>query len=117
MVVDEKGSDADAYTEADERGRHDAPGWSDIDDGWVVLRHINYLRIGGLNRVYGLTRGLLDINLLLRVAAQGSGGVGLRAETLDGRSYFRLIGCDSLTDCGVVVDMFGHHLEHCRKGD
>jgi hypothetical protein len=117
MIVDEKCSDTDAYAEADERGCHDAAGWSDIDDGWVVLRHVDNLRIGGLNFVYGLAGGLLDINLLLRIAAQGSGGVGLRAETLNGRGYFGLIGCDCLTDCRVVVDVLGHHLEHCRKGD
>jgi hypothetical protein len=60
---------------------------------------------------------LLHINLLLRIAAQGSRGIGLRAETLDGRCYFGLIGCDGLADCSVVVDVFGHHLEHSWKGD
>jgi hypothetical protein len=117
MVVDEECSDAYAYTKADERRCHDAAGWSDVDDGWVVLRHIDNLRIGRLNGVDRLTGGLLDVNLLLRIAAQGSRGVGLRAETLDGRGYLGLIGCDGLTDCRVVVDVFGHHLEHGGKGD
>jgi hypothetical protein len=117
MIVDEERSDADADTKADERCCHNSTSRSDIDDGWVVLRHIDNLRIGWLNRVYGLTGGLLDIDLLLRVAAQSSRGVGLRAETLDGGGYFGLIGCDCLTDCCVVIDVFRHHLEHCWKGD
>jgi hypothetical protein len=117
MIVDEESSDADAYAEADERRCHNTAGRPDIDFGWVVLRHVDNLRIGRLNFVYGLAGGLLDINLLLRIAAQGSGGIGLRAKTLNGRGYLGLVGCDCLTDCRVVIDVLGHHLEHCRKGD
>jgi hypothetical protein len=84
MIVDEKRSDADAYAEADERRCHNTAGRPDIDFGWVVLRYVDNLRISGLNGIDGLTGGLLDINLLLRIAAQGSGGIGLRAKTLNG---------------------------------
>jgi hypothetical protein len=83
-VADQQSPDADANPEGDERCRHDGAGtWSDIDDSGVILRHVDNLRVGGLNRVYGLTRFLLYLNLLLRSAAQGSRGIGLRTETLD----------------------------------
>ena len=83
-VVDQQSPDADANPEGEERCRHDrSRTWSDVDDSGVILRHVNYLRVRGLNRIYGLARFLLYLNLLLRSAAQGSRGIGLRTETLD----------------------------------
>jgi hypothetical protein len=70
-----------------------------------------------LNDVDGLIVGLLDFYSLLLVGAEGSGGVGLTAEALDGSGYFGLIGGHGLADRGVVVDVVRHHLEDGGEGD
>jgi hypothetical protein len=118
MIIGDKSTDTDADAEADEGRCHNgACSWPDVDNCWVVLRHVDNLRVGGLNDVYGLTRGLLHLNLLLLIAAQSSRRVGLRAQALDGGGDFGLIGRNRLPDRRVVIDVLRHHLEHGRKGD
>jgi hypothetical protein len=117
LVVGDEESDADAYSEGDERGCYDGAGAGcDVDDGGVVLRDIDDLWLGGLNDVDGLIGDLLDFNLLLLVGAEGSGGVGLAAQALDGCGDFCLVGRHGLADGGVIVDVVGHHLKHGREG-
>jgi hypothetical protein len=117
LVVGDEESNADAYSEGDERGRNDGAGAGrDVDGGGVVLRDVDYLRLSGLNDVDGLIGDLLDFNLLLLVGAEGSGGVGLAAEALDGCGDLGLVGGHGLADGGVVVDVVGHHLKHGWEG-
>ena len=118
LVVGEQDANADTDSEGDERGCDDGAGAGRrVDDGGVVLRHVDDLRIGGLDDVDGLAGDLLDFNLLLLIAAERSGGVGLRAKALDGGSYLCLIRRHGLADRGVVVDVVRHHLKHGREGD
>jgi hypothetical protein len=73
LVIGDEESDADAYSEGDERGCYDSAGaGGDVDDGGVVLRDVDDLRLGGLNDVDGLIGDLLDFDLLLLVGAEGS---------------------------------------------
>ena len=73
LIVGDEESDTDADSEGDERGRDDGAGTGgDVDDGGVVLRDVDDLRLGGLNDVDGLIGDLLYFNLLLLVGAEGS---------------------------------------------
>jgi hypothetical protein len=118
LVVGEQDANADADSEGDERGCDDGAGAGrSVDDGGIVLRHVNDLRIGRLNDVDGLAGDLLDFDLLLLIAAERSGGVGLGPKALDGSSHLSLIGRRGLADRGVVVDVIRHHLKHGREGD
>jgi hypothetical protein len=118
LVIGYQESDADAYSEGDERGCDDGAGaGGNVDDGGVVLRDVDDLRIGRLNDVDGLIGDLLHLNLLLLVGAKGSSGIGLAAQALDGGSHLGLVGRHRLANCGVVVDMVRHHLEHGGEGD
>jgi hypothetical protein len=73
LVVRDQESDADTYAEGDERGCYDgACARGDVDDGGIVLRDVNDLRIGRLNDVDGLVGDLLHLNLLLFIAAERS---------------------------------------------
>jgi hypothetical protein len=93
LIVGEQDADADTDSEGDERGRDDGAGAGrSVDDGGIVLRHVNDLRIGRLNDVDGLAGDLLDFDLLLLIAAERSGGVGLGAEALDRGGHLCLIG-------------------------
>jgi hypothetical protein len=67
-LTDQQGRNAYAEAKSDERRGSDAA-TPRVDHSWVVLRHVNDLRIGGLNGVDGLARVLLHIHLLLLVAA------------------------------------------------
>jgi hypothetical protein len=72
LVIGYQEPNADAYSEGDERGCDDGAGTgSNVDDGGIVLRDVNYLRIGRLNDVDGLIGDLLHFNLLLLVGAEG----------------------------------------------
>jgi hypothetical protein len=118
MVIGDKSADTDAYTEGDQRCcDNGARSWPDVDDRWIVLRHVDNLWVGGLNDICGLTGGLLHLDLLLLIAAQGSRRIGLRAQPLDGRCDFGLIGGNRLPDRCVVIDVLRHHFEHRRKRD
>ena len=118
MVIGYQESDADAYSEGDERGCDDGAGaGGDVDDGGVVLRDVDDLRIGRLNDVDGLIGDLLHLNLLLLVGAEGSCGIGLAAQALDGSGHLGLVGRHRLANGGVVVDVVRHHLEHGGEGD
>lgn len=81
------------------------------------MRDVDDLRLGRLNDVDGLTGDLLDLDGLLLVGAEGSCGVGLAAEALDGCGDFLLVGRHRLADCGVVVDVVRHHLKDGGEGD
>lgn len=117
-VINQQSPYADADSEADERRRHNGTRtWSSVDHRRVILGYVNDLWVYGLNGVYGLTIGLLHINLLLLVAAQGARSIGLRAQPLDRGGYLGLIGRDRLSNRGVVVDVLCHHLQHSREGD
>lgn len=71
LVIRDQESDADTDAEGDERGCYDgACAGGDVDDGGIVLRDVNDLRIGRLNDVDGLACDLLDLNLLLLIAAE-----------------------------------------------
>ena len=73
LVVGDEESDAYAYSEGDERGCDDGAGArGGVDDGGVVLRDVDDLRLRGLNDVDGLTGDLLYLDLLLLVGAEGS---------------------------------------------
>jgi hypothetical protein len=118
LVVGDQESDADGCSEGDERGCDDGSGGGTcVDDGGVVLRDVDDLRLGGLNDVDGLIGDLLNLNRLLWIGAEGSGGVSLAAQALDGSGDFGLIGGHCLPDGGVVVDVVGHHLKHGGEGD
>ena len=81
------------------------------------MRDVHDLRLGGLNNVDGLIGDLLYFDLLLLVGAEGSCGVGLTAEALDGCGAFLLVGRHRLADCGVVVNVVRHHLKDGGEGD
>ena len=73
LVVGDEESDADAYSEGNQRGCDDGAGaGGNVDDGGVVLRDVDDLRIGRLNDVDGLIGDLLHLNLLLLVGAERS---------------------------------------------
>jgi hypothetical protein len=118
MVIRNQGSDTDTNSEGNERRRDDSacarPG---IDHGGVILRHIDHLWTGGLNRIDGLASGLLDVDLLLCIAAQRSRGICLGAQTLDGSGYLCLVGRHGFPDGRVVVYVLRHHLEDGGEGD
>src|SRR5262249_9791963 len=94
------GADRDSYAEADESrgnrvtgginrsriGRHHVG--HAVYQGWVVLRHVYDLRIGGLNHDH-LRRLLHDFDL--RVALQRALGLGLRTQGLYGGHHRRLL--------------------------
>ncbi len=75
------------------------------------------MRLGGLNDVDGLVGDLLNFDCLLLIGAEGSCGVGLAAEALDGCGDFGLVGRHCLADGGVVVDVVRHHLEDGGEGE
>jgi hypothetical protein len=52
---------------------------------------------------------------LLRIAAQRARCVGLSAQALNGVGNCRLIGRESIPDCGVIVNVLRHHVEDLRK--
>ena len=55
LVVGDQESDADAYSEGNERGCYDGAGaGGNVDNGGVVLWDVDDLRIGRLNDVDGL---------------------------------------------------------------
>ena len=106
LIIGHQESDADAYSEGDERGCDNGAGArGNVDDGGVVLRDVDDLRIGRLDDIDGLIGDLLHLNLLLLVGAKGSSGIGLAAQALDGCSHLGLVGRHRLANCGVVVDM------------
>jgi hypothetical protein len=91
---------------------HDT-GWrSDVNDGWIVDRYINHLRVGRLNYVDRLAGRLLHLHLLLLIALQVPRGVRLVPQSLDRSTHCALIRRKRLPDGGVVVDVLRHHVEH-----
>jgi hypothetical protein len=118
LVARDQSSDTNTDTEGDKRRCHNsARTWRSVDHRRVVLRDIDHLRIGRLNHIDRLTGNLLDLDLLLFIAAQRSRGVGLGAQTLDGGSYLRLVGVHSLPNRRVIVNVIRHHLDHGRERD
>ena len=66
-------SDANAYSEGDQRGcDYGAGGGRNVDDSGVVLGDVDDLWIGGLDDVDGLVGDLLDFDSLLFIAAECS---------------------------------------------
>jgi hypothetical protein len=83
MVAGDERSDTDTDSEADERCSHDgARTGCGVNHGGVILRDVHNLRVSRLNDVNGL-RTLLHLDLQLLIAAQSSGGIGLRAQPLN----------------------------------
>ena len=73
LVVGYQRTDSDSCTEGDESCCYDrACAGRSVDDGGVVLRDVDDLRLGGLNDVDGLIGDCLDFDLLLLVGAEGS---------------------------------------------
>jgi hypothetical protein len=79
------------------------------------LRHIDYGWAGGLDDIDRLIRRLLHLYLLLLVAAQCAGVVGLSAEPLNRCRDGVLIIREGLPDGGIVIDVSGHHRNDGRK--
>jgi len=73
------------------------------------------LRIGWLDYIDRLTRGLLHFHLILVVAAQRAGSIGLRAQTLNRSRDRRLVRRKCVADGGVVVDVLRHHGDDLGK--
>jgi hypothetical protein len=59
---------------------------------------------------------LLDRNVLIFVAVQGAGGIGLLSQRLDCRHHGGLIGLESRTYRSVVIDVLGHRIEDGWEG-
>ncbi len=108
-------SNADADAKADKRGSDNRAGRRRrIDYRGIVLGYINHLWIGRLDHIDGL-RTLLDNNCLLWRGLQRPRRIGLCAQPLDSFRNTCLVCRHGLTDGGIVIDIFGHHLQHARK--
>lgn len=114
-LVHAQGADGDARSEGDQRRGHDSTAWTYEHHGRIVYRHIHNLRIRWLNHVDGLARRLLHFYRMLRVAAQRSGRVGLRPKPLNRICHCALVAHEFVADCGIVVNVLRHHLEHLRE--
>ena len=116
LVGHQQSPNANSHTERNQRLRdNDGGGRANVNDGGIILRHIDYLRAGRLDHVDRRASGLLDFHLLLLVGAQGTRGVGLRAQALNRGGYYSLIRRKGLPDGGVIVDVLRHHLQYLRK--
>lgn len=117
MVINQQRANRDSRSERDYRR---GPAWSrsDIDHGRIVLRHIDDLRTRRLDHVNGLARRrLLHLYLHFRIAAQGARGVGLCTQPLHRGTDGGLIRSESRTDCGVIVHVLRHHVNHLRESN
>jgi hypothetical protein len=91
-VINQQRTNPDPYPETDQRCRdHGIGGRSNVDDGGIILRHIDDLRVRRLDYVDRLTRRLLYLYLLLCIAAQRAGGVCLSPQPLNRLSDSSLI--------------------------
>ena len=114
-LVDHQRGNSNSHAETDQR-RADDGGRTNVNDGGIVLRYINDLRIGGLNHIHGLTRRrLLHFHLLLLGGLQCAGCVRVGAQPLDRRGHFALIGGKCSADSGVIIDVLRHHLQDLRE--
>jgi hypothetical protein len=115
LVIGDQRPDRDPRAKTDQRSRDHCVRGLDINDGRIILRHINHLRIRRLNYIYRLTGRLLYLYLLLGITTQSARGVGLRAQALNRSRDRCLIRVKSLTDGGVIVNVRRHHVQDCRK--
>ena len=77
-IVDQQRPNRDPRSESDQR-RYDNSSWVgfDVNHGGIVDRHINHLRVGGLDDIDGLPRRLLHFHLLLGSTVQRPSRIGL----------------------------------------
>jgi hypothetical protein len=115
-MVDQQCSYPDPYSKTDQRcGGHCTCTRPDIDHGRIILRHINHLRVYRLDHINWLPRGLLNFHLLFRGATQCARAVSLIPQALNRSRDCSLICSECITNGGIIVDIFRHHLEHLRK--
>jgi hypothetical protein len=110
-----KPSDSDSDSECYKR-HSDRNGGLHVHHRGVVHRYVHHLRIRRLNYIGSRARCLLYLYLLLLVGLQVPGLVGLAPQALDGCGDRPLICRKRLANCGVVVNIFGHHRNHPREG-
>ncbi len=116
LVIGDQRADCDSSPKTDQRSSNHGTGARlDINDGRIILRHINYLRIRRLNYIDGLTSLLLYFHLLLRICAQRARRIGLGAQPLNRSRDGCLICGECLSNGGVIVNVLRHHIQHGRK--
>ena len=115
IVGGDQPSDSDSDPERYERHSH-RNGGAHVDYRGVVHWHIHHLRIRWLNHVRGRARCLLHLHILLLVGLQVSGAIGLAPQTLDGRGDRPRISRKCLSDCGIVINIVGHHRNDPGEG-
>jgi len=109
LVAGDHRSNRDSRSKSDQRCGGDVRAGRDVDNGGIVNRDIDNLRICRLDDVDRLTCGLLHFHLILVVAAQCARSIGLSAQTLNRCGNRRLIGRKRVADRGVIVNVLRHH--------
>ena len=89
--------------------------WLCKNDLGIVLRHINNLRIRGLDHYHLRATLVLHLHGLLLIAIERPQGICLLTETLHRIHDRRLIRSERLPDGGKVVDVLRHHVQDLRK--
>ena len=90
---------------------------SPIDNGRIVVRHIDRIGLGRLNDDDLLALLLFLCDLLLLGRRQLVVGIGLRAQPLDGVHHVRLLGQDRVAELLRPVKLRAHHCEDIRRGN
>src|SRR5580658_3679889 len=115
LVACNQRPNADAHAKRDKRCRDDrSRARRCIDNRRIVLRHINDLRICGLDYVHRL-RSLLHDDCLLLIRPQRTRRIRLRAQPLNRIRHRRLVRRHGRPNRGIVVDVLRHHLQNIRE--
>ncbi len=87
-----------------------------VHDRRLVGRHVDDLRIRRLDHDVGLRPFLLHLDLLLLVALQISGGLGLRAQVLHGVHHLRLLREERVAQLLRPGEVLVHPVQHLGEG-
>ncbi len=87
-----------------------------VHDRRLVGRHVDDLRIRRLDHDVGLRPFLLHLDLLLLVALQISGGLGLPAQVLHGVHHLRLLREERVAQLLRPGEVLVHPVQHLGEG-